>query len=197
MPPRNVLTLEVDVDPNAGLGPVNLRLQTPLGLTTTGRFVVEPHYPEVKDKEPNDDPEHAVDAPVPSILVGAISKPGDVDYYKFTANAGDRVVFENGGMQAGSVLRPAIAILDADHKVVHEFSPNTESGIYAHEFAKAGTYYLKIADFEEGGSARHFYRIVMGKLPVVFSAFPLGETQRGVPRSWPSTAGIWHRTPSK
>jgi hypothetical protein len=57
---------------------------------------------------------------------------------------------------------------------VQAFSPNNENGIYAHEFSSAGTYYLRITDFEEGGSARHFYRIAMGKLPVVLSAFPLG-----------------------
>ncbi len=182
MPQRNVVTLEVDVAPDVELGPVSLRLQTPLGLTTVGRFVVEPNFPEAKDKEPNDDPEHAVEAPVPSILVGVISKPGDVDYYKFTAAAGDKIVFENGGMQAGSVLRAAIAILDANHKAVHEFSPQNEKGIYAHEFSSGGTYYLKIADFEEGGSPRHFYRIVMGKLPMVISAFPLG-LQRGATTS--------------
>jgi len=182
VPQRNVVTLEVEVSPGVELGPVSLRLQTPLGMTTAGRFIVEPNLPEAKDKEPNDDPEHAVEAPVPSVLVGAISKPGDVDYYKFNAGAGDQIVFQNGAMQVGSVLRATIVILDANHKVVREFSPHNATGIYAHQFSSAGTYYLRIADFEEGGSPRHFYRIVMGKLPVVLSAFPLG-LQRGATTS--------------
>lgn len=164
IPQRNVITLEVEVARDAALGPVALRLQTPLGLTTTGRFVVEPNFPAV----------HALEAPIPSILVGTIAKPGEVDLYKFTVSAGDKIVFHNDAMQAGSVLRAAISILDANQKTVQVFSPNNQSGIYAHEFASGGTYYLKITDFEEGGSARHFYRIAMGKLPVVLSAFPLG-----------------------
>jgi hypothetical protein len=163
VPQRNVATVEVDVDPTGELGAVSLRLLTPLGLTTAARFVIEPHYPEAKDKEPNDDPEHAVEAPVPSILAGAIAKPGDVDYYKFNAAAGDKIVFQNGGMKAGSALRAALSILDADHRLVKTFDPNTDSGIYTHEFRNSGLYYLKIADFEEGGSARHFYRIVMSQ----------------------------------
>ena len=174
IPQRNVVTLEMDVDSNVELGPASLRLQTPLGLTTAARFVIEPHFPGAMDNEPNDTPEHAVEAALPAILAGAIAKPGDVDYYKFTAKAGDRIVLENGAMQAGSVLRPAITILDADLRPVEQFNPNNPSGIYTHEFANSGSYYLKIADFEEGGSARHSYRIVMGKLPVVLSAFPLG-----------------------
>lgn len=179
VPQRNVVTVEVDVDSNVELGPVSVRLATPLGLTTTARFMIEPHLPEVKDKEPNDDPDHAVEAAAPSVLVGAINKPGDVDYYKFDASAGDRMVFYNGSMQVGSALRSVLAILDHDRKIVKEFNPRDESGAYAHEFKSTGSFYLKITDFEEGGSPRHFYRIVMGKLPVVLSAFPLGF-QRGV-----------------
>jgi hypothetical protein len=174
VPQRNIVTLEVAVARDVELGPVALRLQTPLGLTTAGRFVVEPNLPEAKDKEPNDDAAHAVEATVPSMLVGAIAKPGDIDFYKFNVGAGDKIVFYNDGMQAGSVLRAAIAILDANQKTVREFSPTNETGIYAHEFVSAGTYYLRITDFEEGGSARHFYRIAMGRFPVVLSAFPLG-----------------------
>ena len=179
IPQRNVATVEVEVEAGVEPGPVSLRLLTPLGLTTAARFTVEPHYSEAKDAEPNDDIEHASPAAVPSVLVGAIAKPGDVDFYKFTVSAGDRIVLQNGSMQVGSVLRPAISILDAERKLVQAFDPNTASGIYAHEFKSAGTYYLRIADFEEGGSARHFYRMVMGKLPVVLSAYPLG-VQRGV-----------------
>ena len=174
MPQRNVVTLEVDVASNVELGPLSLRLQTPLGLTTPAKFVIEPNFPQAMDKEPDNDLAHAVEADVPSVLVGAISKPGDVDFYKFNANAGDRIVFDNGGMSAGSNLRPAISILDSDGKLAEEFSPTNERGLYAHEFKASGTYYLRIADFEEGGTGRRFYRIVMGKLPVVLSAFPLG-----------------------
>jgi hypothetical protein len=174
LPQHNLVTLEVNVEPTAELGAASLRLQTPFGLTNAGRFVVEPKFPEIKDSEPNDDPEHAVDTSCPSILTGAISKPGDVDFYKFTAAAGDRIVFENIAMEVGSALRPFITILDANRKVVREFNPQNETGIYAQEFASAGTYFLKITDFERGGSARHSYRIIMGKLPVVVSTFPLG-----------------------
>ena len=179
VPQRNVVTVDVEIDPDVELGPVTIRLQTPLGLTTGVRFMVEPHVPEVKDKEPDDDPDHAVEAPMPSVLAGAINKPGDIDCYRFTANAGERIVFYDGGAQVGSALRPAVTILDSNRRVVEAFNPQSESRVYAHQFSGAGTYYLKITDFEEGGSARHFYRIVMGRLPVLLSAFPLG-LERGV-----------------
>ena len=42
----------------------------------------EPQFSETHDKEPNDTVENAVEAKLPAILIGTISKPGDVDYFK-------------------------------------------------------------------------------------------------------------------
>src|SRR2546425_12649064 len=41
LPPRNQVTIEVDVDADAEIGPVAFRLQTPLGTSPEGRFLVE------------------------------------------------------------------------------------------------------------------------------------------------------------
>ncbi|MDQ6666043.1 MAG: hypothetical protein M3Z23_16815, partial [Acidobacteriota bacterium] len=46
------------------------------------------------------------------------------------------------------------------------------------KFEKAGTYYIRVSDFEESGGAKNFYRIKVGKLPIAISAFPLG-VERG------------------
>src|SRR5581483_175659 len=54
LPPRNQVTVEVEVAPEAEIGPVSFRLLTPLGTTPEGRFLVEPYYGEVPDQEPND-----------------------------------------------------------------------------------------------------------------------------------------------
>src|SRR5438445_3197454 len=59
LPPRNQVTVEVDVSPDAEIGLVSLRLVTPLGASPEGRFLVEPYYGESPDREPNDTPEAA------------------------------------------------------------------------------------------------------------------------------------------
>src|SRR2546422_420352 len=79
LPPRNQVTLELDVSPDAEVGPVGLRLITPLGATPEAKFLIEPYYGESPDREPNDTPETAFESYLPTILVGTISKPGDVD----------------------------------------------------------------------------------------------------------------------
>jgi len=176
LPPRNEVTLELDISPDADIGPVDFRLQTPLGSSPAGRFLIEPYYGESADREPNDTPEEAVEVYTPAILVGAISKPGDVDYYKVTVKAGEQLVFENGAAMLGSALQPVVSIYDADQALVKEYGleGGRSAQYFAHRFDKAGAYYVKIADYEEGGSARHFYRIKVGKFPLALAAYPLG-----------------------
>ncbi len=179
LPPRNQVTVEVDISPDAPVTAVGFRVQTPLGASPEGKFLIEPYYGESPDREPNGTPETAFETYLPTILVGTISRPGDLDFYKITAKAGDQIVFENAQATLGSALQPLIAILDEGQNVVREFGARGErENTFAHKFEKAGTYYIRIADYQESGSARHFYRIKTGSLPLATSAFPLG-VQRG------------------
>lgn len=180
LPPRNEVTLELDISPDAEIGPVDFRLQTPLGTSPRGRFLIEPYYGESADREPNDTPEEAVEVYTPAILVGAISKPGDVDYYKVHVTAGEQLVFENGAALLGSALQPVIGIYDADQNLVREYGQEggRSAQYFAHRFEKAGDYYIKVADYEEAGNGGHFYRIKVGKFALALSAYPLG-VQKG------------------
>jgi hypothetical protein len=176
LPPRNQVTVEVDVAPEAEIGPVSFRLHTPLGTSPEGRFLIEPYYGEAPDLEPNDTPENAFETILPAILSGTISRPGDVDFFKIKATAGQLVTFQNGAMAIGSALQPVVTILDSGLSVVCEYGAEggTAQSMFAHRFEKAGTYYIKVADYQQGGSARHFYRIVTGEFPLVLGTYPLG-----------------------
>jgi len=174
LPARNQVTVELDVPAETPIGPVDFRLLTPLGTTLTSRVIVEPFYGESPDREPNETPEEAFESFLPSILVGAISKPGDVDYFKIHADAGEELVFLNSAPQLGSVLNPVLTITDADGKAIREMPITREHPSFSHKFAGAGTYYVRVSDAEQGGSAAHTYRIMVGKLPVALTAFPLG-----------------------
>lgn len=176
LPPRNQVTLEVDVSPDAEPGPVAFRLHTPLGTSPAATFAVEPYYGESPDREPNDTPENAFESYLPTILVGAISRPGDLDFFKVNVAAGQELVFDNAGNSLGSSLQPVVAILDANQNVLREFGREggREAAVFSYRFEKAGAHYVRVADYLETGSARHFYRIKLGKLPVALSAFPLG-----------------------
>ncbi|MEO7142573.1 MAG: hypothetical protein ABI165_03635, partial [Bryobacteraceae bacterium] len=67
-------------------------------------------------------------------------------------------------------------ILDGDQNAIKEFGADgaMDASMFAHTFAKAGTYYVRVADYLESGKASNFYRIIAGNYPVVASAYPLG-----------------------
>jgi len=176
LPPRNQVTLEVEISPDAPIGTVAMRLQTPLGTSPAARFAIEPYYGEIADREPNDTPEEAVETYLPAILVGTISKPGDVDYYKITVKDGEQLVFQNSAPELGSNLAAVIGIYDANQTLLKAFGEDAgrESNNFAYTFAKGGTYYIRVSDYQEGGNSRHFYRIKVGQFPLAVAAFPLG-----------------------
>src|SRR5260370_20933382 len=176
LPPRNQVTVEIDVSPDAEIGPVRFRLQTPLGTSPEGRFLIEPYYGESPDKEPNDTPENAFESYLPTILTGTISKPGHADFYKINVKAGEQLAFENGAMLIGSALQPVVSILTEDQSIVKEFGAGggLDTLRFAHKFDKAGTYYIRIADYQSSGRGSNFYRIKVGQFPIVTGAYPLG-----------------------
>jgi len=176
LPPRNQVTLELEVSPDAPVGTIEMRLQTPLGTSPVARFAIEPYYGESPDREPNDTPEEAVETYLPSILVGTISKPGDVDYYKITVKDGEQLVFQNSAPELGSNLEPVVGIYDANQNLLKAFGEDggRDANSFAYTFAKGGTYYIRVADYEDGGNSRHFYRIKVGQFPLALAAFPLG-----------------------
>ncbi len=185
LPPRNQVTVEVEVSPEAPIGPVSFRLLTPLGTSPEGRFLVEPYYGETPDREPDDNIETAVETYLPAILTGTISKPGDVDFFKIEVKAGAMLTFENSGALIGSTLQPVVTILDAEQKTLGEFGDKggMSESMFAQRFDKAGTYYVRIADYQESGRASNFYRLKVGRFPLVTSAYPLG-LERGKTREF-------------
>lgn len=175
LPSRNQVTIELDIDAEAPVGPVNFRLHTPLGTSPTGTFLIEPYYGESPDKEPNDTPEGAFETYLPSVLAGTISKPGDLDFYKIKVRAGDELVFDNGGVQLGSALQALVAIVAEDGAVLKEYGRDGRgTSTFSHRFAATGTHYLRVSDYQRSGSLRHVYRLKVGNFPIVSGAYPLG-----------------------
>ena len=176
LPPRNQVTVELDIDAEANIGPVGFRLQTPLGTTPEGKILIEPYWGESPDKEPNDTVDNAVETFLPAVLSGQIGRPGDVDFFKIKVKAGEELVFENGAMLTGSTLQPVIAILREDQSVMKEFGADGGPSVnrFSCKFDQAGTYFVRVTDYQESGRATHTYRLKAGKFAYVSSAYPLG-----------------------
>jgi hypothetical protein len=130
----------------------------------------------VKEVEPNDDPRQATAFEVPSVLVGTIGRPGDVDYFRFRAKAGQKLAFEIHTPRAGKPhFNPRLEVLTAkgavtltnwqvqdgkigtqDAKVIKVFSEMVG------EFKEQGEYVLRVRDISSAhGSADHRYCVLV------------------------------------
>lgn len=179
LPPRHQVTLALEIDAAAPIGPVRFRVLTPLGTTPEGRALIEPYWGEVYDQEPNNDAAYATRFSWPAILNGNIATPGDVDWFQFDAPAGEELQFENGAMRIGSQLQPVVSIHDAAGKLLREFRDGPERVQFSYRFANGGRHYLRIADFARSGRGGNYYRIKAGRFPQVTRLFPFGFA-RGV-----------------
>lgn len=151
------------------------RLHTPLGVSNQLRFAVSA-LAETKEDEPND-PATPQAVTLPAALVGALGTAGDVDAYRFTARAGDEMVFQVVARPLGARLDSVIRLLDASGKLVAENNDIdlTRDSALTWRFADAGTYSIAIEDVEHGGGAEGFgYRIYAGVVPYMTGVFPLG-----------------------
>ncbi len=179
-PPRYQVQIEVTVDAKADVGPVRFRFTTEFGASPAGKILIEPEYHVYSEGGPGHENDSNADNPrkssLPAILAGVISEPGDADYFSITVEAGQELVFEEGGMKIGSKIKPIIDLLAADHTPVRLGGQKRDRAdrAFAHRFEKAGKYFVHVSDYQKSGGKDHFYRVKVGDYPVVESAYPLG-----------------------
>ena len=183
----DTVLLKVTIDPDAAPGNRELRLTSPSGLTNPICFQVDT-LPEVLQQEP-DEPLRTAPLPplppaeLPVVLNGQIL-PGDVDTFHFNARKGQHLVIETFARQLIPFLadavpgwfQPAVTLYDPEGKEVafadhYEFHPDP---VILYDVPQDGTYQLEVRDTIYRGREDFVYRIAIGELPFITSAFPLG-----------------------
>jgi hypothetical protein len=177
---RNKLTVEATIAPDAQPGVYTFRVKTPLGTTNLGRFAVGT-LPETAETEMNDTATSAQEVKLPTTVSGVVSKPGDTDSYKFKAEAGQTLVFEVVASALGSGLNSTLTLTDVSGKTLatangFDLRPDALLG---HTFRESGEYVIRVSEFDvqQARTGNLSYRLSVGELPYVTSAFPLGLRQ--------------------
>jgi hypothetical protein len=117
----------------------------------------------IDEKEPNNGFREAQDVEFGKVIRGAIQSPGDVDVYRFTGRAGQKVRIEVLAARAGSLLDSTLCLYDA---VGHLVSTNDDSDLgsdsrLAVTLDSDGVYYISIADANDTGSLVHGYQLTV------------------------------------
>ncbi len=178
-PAADRLVVDLTVAPDARVGLHRIGVVTPLGVPAFQTFAVSA-LPEVAEVEPNDDPEKIKAVALGATLLGTIDKPGDIDHFRFVAKAGQQVVFRTTAKALGSGLLAALTLIDDEGRILTEagVTDGATDPVLTFTAPRDGSYLLRVADADFGGSGGHFYRIAAGPTPFVTTVFPLG-VERG------------------
>ncbi|MFH0945688.1 MAG: PPC domain-containing protein [Planctomycetota bacterium] len=177
------VVLRVTVAQDAEPGSRELRLIAKRGVSNPIRFLVG-EWPEHDETEPNDkDPDAVVGDQLPAVINGQIL-PGDVDRFRFDAQAGDRIVIAARARELIPYLADAVpgwfqatlSLYDVNGEEVaytddYRFQPDP---LLSALIPEDGSYVLEVRDSIYRGREDFVYRLELSKLPFVTGSFPLG-----------------------
>ena len=156
---------------NDPLGPDRLQLLWARGVPSDP----SPNpIPIMTAEEPNNSKAEAVKTPVPTILQGIIDKPGDVDWFRFHAEPGEKLAFEiETPYRPPPFFNPRIGLIDREGKelannIYRELGGDGDDWIkllapkILYAFDSAGDYFIQVHDLTSRVSGEEFqYRLVV------------------------------------
>ncbi len=172
---KHRLTIEANISAEAIPGFYNFRIQTPLGTTNSGRIIVGT-LPEVQETEAAESAE-TQSINLPATVIGDLQLRGDTDQFKFTAKAGQTIVFEVVASMLNSRLDSVLTLLDDKGNKLASNNDNGPSrdSLLGYTFKESGNYIIRISDLErQGQMGAYGYRLNIGELAYVTHLFPLG-----------------------
>ena len=163
-------------------GTYDVRAIGTFGISSPRSFVVGSR-PEELETEPNDQIGSAVRVPLDVVINGRIEKPGDVDCYRFTATAGQRIVLECQAERIDSQLRGVIEVNDAlGNRLAANRGYAGIDPLVDFIVPADGEYTVKVFDLTYAGGGAHFYRLEIDTGPRVEFTVPAvierGKTTR-------------------
>jgi hypothetical protein len=128
----------------------------------------------IREVEPNNSHSRGQPITLSATLAGNLERAGDVDFFRFKAQANQEVGVHLLPPAKGSRLEAILEIQGPDGQIVE-----SGSGLLAYTCKQAGTYSLSVRDRQYRGGKGMDYRLKVGAVPVVTGVFPLG-VQRGM-----------------
>lgn len=168
-PHKFKVTVAADVPP----GVYDVRAVGKWGVSNPRAFVVG-QFPEVAEKEPNNDVPEAQKVEIGTTILGQIAAPTDVDYTVFTGKAGQKVVIHCQASGIDSKARPMIEVYNASGaKLAQNRNYRDADAVTDLVLPADGDYFVRLFEFTyTTGSADHTYRLTISGAPWVDSVYP-------------------------
>lgn len=167
-----------EIAPDAPLGIREFRLLTPAGLTSRGLFEISRGMASLAESEPNNSFAAAPKVTLPAAAEGKIYPREDVDLYRFTAAAGDELVFRVTAQPLESSLDAFLTLRDAaGRELASNDDYQTRDPVLGYRFSQAGEYAIEVRDVDYGGALEASYRLTMSREPYLRTVYPLGAAK--------------------
>lgn len=175
------IKIKFTVADDANPGVRDFRIATPNGVSTLGQLVIVRDAVTV-EKGKNNTPETANAVKLPATICGTIERNEDVDYFKFSAQAGQSMTFHTRCMRLQDRMHdlqrhadPIISIKNAAGSTLAQSDNHYAADpLLTHRFEQAGEYFLEIRDVRYHGNRYWEYCIEAGDKPFVTAVHPLG-----------------------
>jgi hypothetical protein len=142
------------------------------GVTNPRAFVVS-DLAEVAETEPNNSLAQANEVPFGSWINGR-SEPGrDVDYFRFAAKAGQKLVFDCWAERIDSRMDATLELYGPDgRQLAQSRDVERHDPVLIFQVPADGQYVLKVFDFQYQGSSEFVYRVSVSDAPHIDFVFP-------------------------
>lgn len=158
-----LVTIAASVPP----GVYEARVVGRFGISNPRAFVVS-DLPEAIAPTTNNSPANAATISLGTIINGH-SDANAVDFYKFTARKGERILIECNAKEIDSRMDAALILYDGAGK---ELQRNRSGGLLDFAAPADGEYQLKVYDFLFRGGGEYFYRLAISTGPHIDFIFP-------------------------
>ena len=171
-------SFRVTVPPQAPLGIYAIRVATLSGVSPL-RLVMLDDLPTVRAAGANLSRATAQVLSLPTAVEGTLPAQ-QLHYFKFHAEAGQRLSFEVYARRIGSLLDPTLRLFDAAGREVtysDDVPGLSEDAAIPRTFRTSGDYVLELGDNLYQGGGDYFYRLRIGDFPAAPLPYPLAATR--------------------
>lgn len=176
VPNRFVVTIADDCP----VGIHEARLMTRLGISSSRVFSVN-RYPEVQRSKANTTLETAMPLPLDTVCNASTTRQA-VDYYRFEARKGARIVIDCAAQGIDSKLKAVIFVADQDG---NDLIAERRGGVIDFTVPEDGSYVVKVHDLIFNGGDQYFYRLLLKTAAVDTDVARMPSTRSVSSFSWP------------
>ena len=164
-----LVTAAADVPP----GPHEVRCKGLWGVSNARRFFVGSRA-QANEVEPNNTLDKALPLTVGTAILGRMDGAADVDLFKFTGTAGQRLVIEVAADRLDSKLKPMIEVYDGlmKRRLTSLRGDGNSDPALVFDVPVTGDYLIKLNDGAFKGGPEYYYRLDVHQAPYIAFVFP-------------------------